>query len=150
LDEATCPLILTPHAGEFARLGGDLSGGDRIGAAVDFAAKHNCVLVLKGHRTITAFPDKTAYVNSSGGPALAKGGSGDVLAGMITSLVGQGFPLKDAVLAAVYLHGKTGAHCAQLLGEYSVTAGDLIDRLPQVLKNEVIDPCGKCCHLHER
>ena len=134
LDEAACPLILTPHAGEFARLGVDLSSGDRLCAARDFARRHGCVLVLKGHRTITALPDGAAYINTTGGPAMAKGGSGDVLAGMILALVGQGFPIKDAVLAAVYIHGLSGDLCAAEYGEYSVTAGDLISFLPKAIK----------------
>lgn len=141
LDEVKAPVIMTPHAGEFKRLGGEISakGGDRsdgsrINAARRFAAEHSCILVLKGHRTITAFPDNTVYVNTTGGPAMAKAGTGDVLAGMITSLIGQKFPLKDAVLAAVYLHGLAGDLCAALYGEYSVTAGSVIAMLPEAIK----------------
>ena len=133
LDEASPPLILTPHPGEFQRLGGDLSNGDRLGAAKHFAKQHRCILVLKGHRTITAFPDGSAYVNTTGSPAMAKGGSGDVLAGIIASFVGQRFPLKDAVLAAVYYHGKAGDLCAGRGSEYAATADDLILALPEVL-----------------
>ena len=133
LDKASCPVILTPHAGEFERLGGDLSSGDRLTAARDFAENHGCVLVLKGHRTITAFPNGVAYINTSGGPALAKAGSGDVLAGIITSLIGQRFDIKDAVLAAVFLHGLAGDMCCEALGEYSVTAGDLIQMIPKAM-----------------
>ena len=134
LDNATCPLILTPHPGEFARLGGDLSHGNRLEAARNFAIAHGCVLVLKGHRTITALPDGSVYINTTGGPAMAKGGSGDVLTGMIAALIGQSFPVKDAVLAAVYIHGLAGDICAEKLGEYSVTAGDIIAALPDVVK----------------
>lgn len=135
LDEATCPLILTPHEGEFQRLGGNLSDGDRLRAASDFANRYHCILVLKGHRTITAFPDKTAYVNTTGGPGMAKGGSGDVLSGIIASFVGQKFPIKDAVLAAVYFHGSAGDRCAETIGEYAMTASDIIHMLPNVLKS---------------
>ena len=133
LRSAACPLILTPHPGEFLRLGGNLSGGDRLGKARDFARTFGCVLVLKGHRTITALPDGTAYINTTGGPALAKGGSGDVLAGMIAALIGQKLPVKDAVLTAVYLHGLAGDMCAAKHGEYSVTAGDIIAMLPKAV-----------------
>ena len=80
--------VLTPHDGEFVRLGGELSSGDRLGAARAFAVEHACCLVLKGHRTITAFPDGSAYINTNGNPGMAKGGSGDVLAGLILSLLG--------------------------------------------------------------
>ncbi len=137
LDEAGCPVILTPHAGEFKRLGVDVLTGSRLEAARRFAVEHGCILVLKGHRTITALPDGTVYVNTTGGPAMAKGGTGDVLAGIITSLVGQKFPIKDAVLAAVYLHGLAGDMCAALYGEYSVTATKIIDMLPQAIKSVI-------------
>ncbi len=132
LKSARCPVILTPHEGEFKRLGGDLSRG-RIAAARDFSVEYGCVTVLKGCRTVTAMPDGSVFVNTTGGPALAKGGSGDVLAGMIVSLLGQGFPVKDAVLAAVYLHGRAGDICAERLSDYSVTAGDVISAIPEAI-----------------
>ncbi|MDR2356518.1 MAG: NAD(P)H-hydrate dehydratase [Oscillospiraceae bacterium] len=135
LKKASCPVILTPHDGEFAGLTGGGHRGNRLKAASDFAVRYGCVLALKGYRTITALPDGSAYINTTGGPALAKGGSGDVLAGMILSLVGQGFPLKDAVLSAVYLHGAAGDMCAETYGEYSVTASDLIEMLPEAVKS---------------
>ena len=84
--------VLTPHDGEFVRIGGDLSYGDRVGTARAFAAEHGCVLVLKGHRTVTAVPAGNALVNTTGTSALAKGGSGDVLTGVIASLLAQGAP----------------------------------------------------------
>ena len=134
LDSASCPLVLTPHPGEFTRLSGAPASGDRLRAARDFAMAHGCVLVLKGHRTVSAFPDGTAYINTTGGPAMAKGGSGDALAGMITALIGQRLPLKDAVITAVFLHGSAGDLCAEEFGEYSVTASDIIAMLPQAIK----------------
>jgi len=103
-------------------------------AARDFSRTNACILVLKGHRTITAMPDGMTYINTTGGPAMAKGGSGDVLAGMITALIGQNLPIKDAVAAAVYLHGLAGDMCALDYGEYSVTAGDIIAMLPKAIK----------------
>ncbi|MCL2046464.1 MAG: NAD(P)H-hydrate dehydratase [Oscillospiraceae bacterium] len=135
LQKSTANMILTPHPGEFARLGGDLSAKDRLSAAKDFAKEYNCILVLKGHRTITAFPDGTAYINTTGGPAMAKGGSGDVLAGMIAALICQKFPIKEAVITAVYLHGKAGDLCAQEFGEYSVVASDIINMIPKAVKS---------------
>ncbi|SHH85779.1 NAD(P)H-hydrate epimerase [Sporobacter termitidis DSM 10068] len=137
LDEALAPVILTPHAGEFKRLGGNAEGGARLSEARRFAVSHGCILVLKGHRTITALPDGAVCVNTTGGPAMAKGGTGDVLAGMIAALVGQKFPLKDAVLAAVYLHGLAGDLCQARYGEYSVTAGRIIDMLPEAIKTVI-------------
>ena len=134
LSMASSPLILTPHPGEFVRLGGEAASGDRLRAARAFATKNRCFLVLKGHRTITAFPDGTAYINTSGGPAMAKGGSGDVLSGMIAALIGQRFSIKDAILTAVYIHGLAGDMCAKEFGEYSVVAGDIVAMLPRAAK----------------
>ena len=143
LDKAAFPVILTPHPGEFARLGGKLSSGgvppnDRLRAARDFAAKFGCVLVLKGHRTITALPDGRVFINTTGGPAMAKGGVGDVLAGMIAAFVAQGFPAHESTVAAVYLHGLAGDMCAAGLGEYSVTAGDIVSMLPKAARSVTV------------
>ena len=126
--------VLTPHDGEFARLGGDLSSGDRLEAARRFAREHGCCLILKGHRTITAFPDGSAYVNTTGNPGMAKGGSGDVLGGVLLALMGQGIPCREAAPMAVWIHGRAGDLCARELGEYGMLPGDLIERLPQVLR----------------
>jgi NAD(P)H-hydrate epimerase len=79
-------------------------------------------------------PDGSAYINTTGGPAMAKAGSGDVLAGMILALIGQKFPIKDAVPAAVCIHGLAGGMCADELGEYSVTAGDITAMLPAAVR----------------
>ncbi|MCL2151734.1 MAG: NAD(P)H-hydrate dehydratase [Oscillospiraceae bacterium] len=135
LDQAAGQLVLTPHGGEFARLGGNLGCGDRLREARMFAMKHRCILVLKGHSTITALPDGAAFINTSGNPAMAKGGAGDVLSGMIASLVGQKFPIEDAVYTAVYLHGLAGDMCAAEYGEYSVTASDIIAMLPKAIQS---------------
>ena len=129
--------VLTPHDGEFARLGGDLSGGDRLGEARRFAMEHGCCLVLKGHRTITAFPDGRAYIITTGNPGMAKGGSGDVLAGIILALLGQGLPARQAVPYAVWLHGAAGDRCAAEVGEYGMTPTDLVATLPAVLEAHV-------------
>ena len=126
--------VLTPHDGEFARVGGDLKSGDRVGAARAFAVAHGCVLVLKGHRTVTAFPNGRVYVNTTGNPGMAKGGSGDVLAGMIVSLLAQGFEPQKAAPWAVCLHGGAGDKAAEKLGEYAMTPLDLLACLPLVLK----------------
>lgn len=126
--------VLTPHDGEFVRVGGALVGEDRSSAARAFAMEHGCVLVLKGHRTVTAFPDGKVFVNTTGNPGMAKGGSGDVLAGMIVSLLAQGFAPRQAVPWAVYLHGAAGDAAAEKLGEYAMIPLDLLNCLPQVLK----------------
>jgi NAD(P)H-hydrate epimerase len=135
LNKVKGPLVLTPHHGEFVRLVGHVPSGERLRSARSFAKQHNCYLVLKGHRTITAMPDGTAFINTTGGPAMAKGGSGDVLAGMITSLIGQRIPIKDAILTAVFLHGTAGDLCAEEMSDYSVCAGDIINMIPNAIKS---------------
>ena len=128
---AALPPVLTPHEGEFARLGGELTG-DRIADARSFAVDRSCVLVLKGHHSICAFPDGEVYIIPKGNPGMAKGGSGDVLAGLIGALLCQ-LPLKQAVLAAVYIHASAGDSCAGRLGEYSMLPTDVIDEIPKVV-----------------
>ncbi|MGN1001227.1 MAG: NAD(P)H-hydrate dehydratase [Oscillospiraceae bacterium] len=129
LSRAPGTRILTPHDGEFVRMGGVLSG-DRIADAASFAQEHNCVLVLKGHRTLVAFPDGEVSIITHGNPGMAKGGTGDVLAGIIGAMLGQ-FPLKEAVVNGVFLHALAGDMCRDELGEYSMTAGDIIRMLPK-------------------
>ena len=127
--------VLTPHDGEFLRLTqGKEIGPDREQAAADFAREYGCVLVLKGHRTITAFPDGETFVNTTGNPGMAKGGSGDVLAGMILSLLGQGIDPKRAIPSAVWLHGRAGDLAAADLGEYGMTPTDLLERIPHAIR----------------
>ncbi len=126
--------VLTPHEGEFARLGGDLSQGDRVGEAKRFAEEHGCCLVLKGRHTVVAFPDGEVWINPTGNPGMAKGGSGDVLGGMLAAFLGQGIEPRRAIPLGVYLHGLAGDRCAQKLGEYAMTPMDLIETLPEVLK----------------
>lgn len=128
------PTILTPHDGEFARLGGDLSDGDRVTAAQRFAMTYGCLLVLKGHRTIVALPDGEVFINTTGNSGMAKGGSGDVLAGVLVSLLAQGMHPVKAAVCAVWLHGRAGDLCAQTIGERGMTPTDLIAALPQVFK----------------
>ena len=126
--------VLTPHDGEFLRLTrGKEIGSDREAAAVGFARQTGCVLVLKGHRTITAFPDGETFVNTTGNPGMAKGGSGDLLAGMILSLLGQGIAPKAAVPAAVWLHGRAGDLAAERFGEYGMSPEDLLDQIPAAI-----------------
>lgn len=134
LDRRTAPTVLTPHEGEFARLtGGSLPIANRPEEALAFAKTHNCIVVLKGHRTVTAAPDGRVWINTTGNPGMAKGGSGDVLAGMILSLMGQGFEPAVAAAMAVYLHGRAGDLAAARLGEYSMTPTDLLEELPNAM-----------------
>lgn len=137
LDKRSALTVLTPHEGEFARLTGcALPVRDRLSAARNFAQAHNCVLVLKGAGTVTAAPDGSARVNATGGPGMAKGGSGDVLAGMIAALLGQkhlGDNISELTAQAVFFHGAAGDLCARKLGEYAMLPTDLIDALPEIL-----------------
>ena len=124
--------IITPHAGEFARLGGNVTGS-RIEDAAMFAESYGCTVVLKGHETVVAFPDGRVYVCPVGNPGMATGGSGDVLAGIIGGLLGQ-LPMEQAVLYGVCIHGAAGDLCAEELGEYSMLPSDMIEALPSVMK----------------
>ena len=126
------PTILTPHDGEFRRVGGSV-GDDRMASAGAFASEFDCVLLLKGHRTCIT-DGQTGYVNGTGNPGMAVGGSGDVLAGILTGLLGQGIePLKAAACAA-WLHGAAGDLCASELGQYAMLPTDMLSALPRLLK----------------
>lgn len=127
------PTVVTPHEGEFLRLGGDLSQG-RERSAAEFVRRCGCVLVLKGPGTIVAAPDGRLFLNPTGNSGMAKGGSGDVLAGMVLSLIGQGANPVDAAVCAVWLHGRAGDLCKEELTEYAMTPSDLIGRLPAVFR----------------
>lgn len=129
-----CPTILTPHDGEFARMGGDLSDGDRLKAARIFAMTHGCLLVLKGHNTILALPNGECFINTTGNSGMAKGGSGDVLGGMILSLIGQKMNPVRAAVCAVYLHGRAGDLAAADKGEYGMLPSDLIEQIPYAIR----------------
>lgn len=124
--------VLTPHEGEFLRLGGDLSRGREAAAAV-FSQKYGVYLILKGHRTLIADPEGRLAVNNTGNCGMAKGGSGDVLAGMLGALLCQ-LPARDAVQTAVWLHGRAGDLCAGRMGEYAMNPTDVIAALPEVTK----------------
>ena len=127
LDAPAGTVVLTPHEGEFARLLGR-PVSDRLNDALGYAAEHGCVVALKGHRTICAFPDGKAYVIDAGNPGMAKGGSGDVLAGVLGAMLGQ-LPLHRAVVTACWLHARAGDLAAARWGEYAMKAGDIIDEL---------------------
>jgi NAD(P)H-hydrate epimerase len=131
------PAILTPHPGEFARLI-DLPIAEVLAKRLElvpaFAKGYGVYLVLKGYRTLVGAPDGRVFINPTGNPGMATGGSGDVLSGMIASMLMQ---LRDpllAAIAAVYIHGLSGDMAAQKIGERALVAGDLIRFLPQALK----------------
>jgi len=138
LDGRRRPLVLTPHPGEMSRLTGmsiKAVQADRINVARSFARNHHLILVLKGDRTITALPDGTAWVNPTGNPGMATGGTGDILTGMTAGVLAQ-MPndYARAVIAAVYLHGLAGDVAEKRMGEHSLVATDLLDAMPEAFR----------------
>ena len=131
LRERHAPTILTPHAGEFARLG--YPGSNRSAEAVSFAREYGCILLLKGNQTLVT-DGQTCYQNPTGNPGLATGGSGDVLAGIIVSLVGQGIEPLTATACGAWFHGAAGDLCAKEIGQYGMLPSDLLEVLPRLMK----------------
>ena len=127
-----CPVVLTPHDGEFLRLGGDPKADDRTREAMRLASRSHAVVLLKGSRTVITDGLNT-YVNHTGNPGLGTGGSGDVLAGMIVSLLGQHIMPLEAAAAAAWLHGAAADLAARELGEYGMVPEDLLLRIPRLL-----------------
>jgi NAD(P)H-hydrate epimerase len=135
-------LTLTPHPGEMSRLAGTATAeiqADRVGVARRFATSRGATLVLKGQRTLVAFPDGRVWINPTGTPAMASGGSGDILTGLIAGLLAQ-FPAEAdrAIAAAVYLHGRAAELGAMEMGEQALLATDLLEYLP-----EAMDECAR-------
>ena len=126
------PTILTPHDGEFARLGYSI-GPDRMAAAQRAAQELGCVMVLKGHRSCIT-DGVRQYINPTGNPGMAVGGSGDLLSGIIVSLLGQGLAPLEAAACACWLHGAAGDVCAAQLGQYGMLPSDMLDALPRLMK----------------
>ena len=129
-------IILTPHQGEMARLCGvntDDIARDREGFAARFAEKNGVTLVLKGHGTLIADKDGKLLINPTGGPGLAKGGSGDVLAGIISAFAAQGIAPFDACVCGVYLHGLAADRTAARRGQYSMLPSEITTDLAEIL-----------------
>lgn len=131
LRDRTTTTILTPHDGEFARLSPPAL--PRVEQTMQLARELGVILLRKGHRTLITDGD-TCWENRSGNPGMATGGSGDVLSGVILSLLGQGVPPLEAAAAGAWLHGAAGDRAAERLGEYGMLPGDLVEELPQLLK----------------
>jgi ADP-dependent NAD(P)H-hydrate dehydratase / NAD(P)H-hydrate epimerase len=137
---ANSSLVLTPHPGEMARLIGSTARevqGDRIGVARDFSRSGRLHLALKGHRTLIATPQGEIFINPTGNPGMASGGTGDVLTGMIGGLICQGVDLLSSLQISVYLHGLAGDRVAREKGEKSLVATDILKKIPEVLQREV-------------
>jgi len=131
-------LVITPHPGEMARLVASTVVAvqrDRINVARTFAREHELIVVLKGHRTLIAQPDGTVWVNTTGNPGMATGGTGDILTGMVAGLIAQNPQhIAEAVIAAVHLHGLAGDVARESMGEHSLVATDLIKALPEAFR----------------
>lgn len=139
LADRKADLVLTPHAGEFARLAGvgvqELEN-DRVRHVRELAARTSATVLLKGSRTLVATPDGVVRINPTGGPFLATGGSGDVLTGVIASCIARGLAPHDAATAAAFVHGNAGRLAAEDRGE-AITAGDVLARIPDSLAEVV-------------
>jgi NAD(P)H-hydrate epimerase len=132
------PVVITPHPGEMARLTGSTVQAvqrDRINVARNFACDHGLIVVLKGHRTLVAHPEGEVWVNATGNPGMATGGTGDILTGMVAGLIAQAPDrIFEAVLAAVHLHGLSGDIACESVGEHSLVATDLVKALPEAFR----------------
>ncbi len=137
LTEVKAPVVITPHPGEMSRLLNvplEEVQNNRIEIARTAARKWKLVVVLKGAKTLVAAPNGNVYINPTGNPGMATGGSGDVLAGVIGSLLGQGLPPEQAAAAGVYLHGWAGDLASRELGQTGMIAGDILKYLPAAFK----------------
>lgn len=134
VEKAKYPVVLTPHKHEFARICDVPLTENREEMASAFARKHHCVLLLKGHRTIIAGAQGELYQNVHGNPGMSKGGSGDVLSGIILSLLGQGLEPLAAAACGAYIHSRAGDLCANDIGEFGMTPTDMLGYIPRVLK----------------
>lgn len=125
--------VITPHPGELRRLVGNTSSYKKlVERAALLASKYGITVVVKGAPTVTITPDGTAYVNTTGNPGMATGGSGDVLTGIVLALLAQGFDQNQAAFMAVYIHGLAGDTAATRLGMTAMTSADIASSLPQV------------------
>ncbi|UCD55844.1 MAG: NAD(P)H-hydrate dehydratase [Candidatus Omnitrophota bacterium] len=140
LKKRSAPTVLTPHPGEMSRLVGKdirVIQKSREKIASDFAKKYKIILVLKGHQTVVANSRGDTYINRTGNSGMSTAGVGDVLTGMISSFVGQGIDPYSAAAIGVYLHGTAGDIAAKEKGQFSLIASDLLDKLPQAIKEVV-------------
>lgn len=140
VSDAKCPVILTPHFGEMARICrtsvAEIQKAPLL-CAQELAAQLKATIVLKGAHTIISSPDGTTFINQTGNPGLAKAGSGDVLTGILASLVSQGMPPFEAAVCAVYLHGAAADRCVERMSEYFMQPDDILIDLGRLLKEHI-------------
>lgn len=137
LENHSSPIIVTPHPGEMARLLNisiEKLQEKRVYYSELLAKKYNIIVVLKGHRTVVASPKDGIYINETGNPGMATAGSGDVLTGLIASLLGQGIKPFESAKLGVHLHGMAGDLACEKLGEYGMIASDILDNIPLAIK----------------
>ena len=127
--------ILTPHPGEFERMVGAWETDEqKLEKQLAFSKEHLCYIVLKGHHTTISTPEGKIFQNPTGNPGMAKAGSGDVLTGIITAFLAQGYSSEDVAILSVYIHGLAGDLAVEVKTEQSLLASDLIEFLPQAFK----------------
>ncbi|MGV7221241.1 MAG: NAD(P)H-hydrate dehydratase [Nitrospinales bacterium] len=137
LDEMSCPVILTPHPKEFSRLVGITTSkvqSNRIDTASKFAKDHSTIIILKGAGTVIALPDGNVFINPTGNPGMATAGTGDVLTGIVGGFAAQGLNIDKAAITGAYIHGLAGDHYAKDNSQSSLIASDLVNSLPNSLK----------------
>lgn len=131
--------VITPHAGEFDRMFGPQPSSEaRLRKAMEMAKYYNIIIILKGHYTAIVRPDGKIYFNSSGCPGMATAGSGDVLTGLLLSMMAQGYPAEIASIIAVYIHGVAGDMAQAEQGEYGVTAGDIAANIGRAIRDTMV------------
>lgn len=129
--------VITPHAGEMARLTGHsipYIQNHRKDIAKDFASRYNVTVILKGNKTVVATPGGSLYINTTGNPGMARGGSGDILCGMVAAFIGQGLGPFEAAKYAAYLHGLAGDLAAKENTQLGMIASDIIEKIPAAIK----------------
>lgn len=140
LKESKAPIIITPHPGEMARLlNKNINEIEekRKYYAKYISDKYNIFTVLKGHKTIVTSPNGEIYINNTGNPGMATAGSGDVLTGIITSLIGQGLEIFNGTKLGVYLHGLAGDIARDKIGEYGIIASDIVESIPYAIMKTI-------------
>ncbi len=138
LKNISAPIVLTPHLKEMSRLTGksvEEIKKSKQACATEFSKKHGVYVVLKDFETVVSCPDGSISINLGGHPCMAKGGSGDMLSGMLASFLAQGYSPKVACELAVFLHSKAGEACGEKMGDFSVLTSDMIEMLPEVFKS---------------
>ena len=137
IKQITVPVVLTPHPGEMSRLCGKGIAeieGSRVNTAVEFSREYGVYTVLKGSETVVAAPDGRVFINKTGNPGMATGGSGDALAGILAAFLARERDILRAVMSAVYIHGAAGDMAAEKMSQTSLLPRDLIEQLPLLFK----------------